>query len=87
MAIREMKVLPKGYLAVYWISGLKEYMIDIFDDNGNYVYAIVPPESPPLDRADFYDFGFTTVETVDDYLFYFEYRVKNLSEIFNVPSD
>jgi len=87
MAIKEMKILPKGYLAVYWISGLKEYMIDIFDDNGNYVYAIVPPESPPLDRADFYDFGFTTVEIVDDYLFYFEYRVKNLPEIFIVPSD
>lgn len=87
LAIKEMKVLPKGYLAVYRISGLKEYMIDIFDDNGNYVYVIEPSESPPLDRADFYDFGFTTVETVDDYPVYFEYRIKNLPEIFNVPSD
>ena len=86
-AIKEMKVLPKGYLAVYRISGLKEYIIDIFDDKGNYVYAIEPSESPPLERADFYDFGLTTVETVDDYPVYFEYRIKNLPEIFNVPYD
>jgi len=87
MAIKEMKVLPKGYLAVYRISGLKKYVIDIFDDNGNYVYAIEPSESRPLDRADFYDFGFITVETVDDFLFYFEYWIKNLPEIFSVHSD
>ena len=87
MAIKEMKVLPRGYLAVYRISGLKEYTIDIFDDKGNYVYAIDPSESPPLDKANFYDFGFTTVEMVDDYPVYVEYRIKNLPEIFNVPSD
>lgn len=87
MAIKEMKVLPKGYLAVYWISGLKEYMIDIFDESRKYVYMIESPEKYPLDVADFYDFGFTTVETVDDFPVYVEYRIKNLPEIFNVPSD
>ena len=87
MAIKEMKVLPKGYLAVYWISGLKEYMIDIFDESGKYVYMIESPERYPLDRADFYDFGFATVETVDDYPVYVEYRIKNLPEIFSVSSD
>jgi len=87
MVIKEMKILPKGYLAVYRISGLKKYVIDIFDGNGNYVYVIMPPESPPLDRADFYDFGFTTVEMVDDYPVYVEYRIKNLPEIFSAQSD
>jgi hypothetical protein len=87
VAIREMKVLPKGYLAVYWVSGIKEYMIDIFDDTGKYVYMIEPSEGLPLDRADFYDFGFTTVETVDDYPVYVEYRVNNLPEIFSDSSD
>ena len=87
MAIREMKVLPKGYLAVCRISGLKKYVIDIFDESGKYVYMIEQPENYPLARADFYDFGFTTVETVDDFPVYVEYRIKNLPEIFNLPSD
>jgi hypothetical protein len=87
MAIKKMKVLPKGYLAVYRISGLKKYVIDIFDESGKYVYLIESTEDYPLDEADFYDFGFTTVETVDDFPFHVEYRIKNLPEIFSVPSD
>jgi len=84
---REMKVLPKGYLAVYRISGLKRYVIDIFDESGNYVYMIEPSDSLLLDRADFYDFGLTTVEFVDDFPVYVEYRIKNLPEIFSESSD
>jgi len=87
MAIKKMKVLPKGYLAVYRISGLKKCVIDIFDKSGKYVYMIESPERYPLDRADFYDFGFTTVETVDDFPVYVEYRIKNLPEIFSESSD
>ena len=87
MAIKEIKVLPKGYLAAYRISGLKKYVIDIFDESGKYVYMIESPESYPLDEADFYDFGFTTVETVDDFPVYVEYRIKNLPEIFSESPD
>jgi len=86
-AIKKMKVLPKGYMAVYRISGLKKYVIDIFEESGKYVYMIEQPEDYPLDEADFYDFGFTTVETVDDFPVYVEYRITNLPEIFSVPSD
>lgn len=87
MAIKKMKVLPKGYLAVFMISGLKKCVIDIFDESGKYVYVIEQPENYPIDKADFYDFGFTTVETVDDFPVYVEYWIKNLPEIFSVPSD
>lgn len=87
MAIKKMKVLPKGYLAVFRISGLKKCVIDIFDESGKYVYVIEQPENYPIDKADFYDFGFTTVETVDDFPVYVEYWIKNLPEIFSVPSD
>jgi hypothetical protein len=62
-------------------------VIDIFDESGKYVYMIESPEDYPLDVADFYDFGFTTVETIDDFPVYVEYRIKNLPEIFSVPSD
>lgn len=83
MAFKDMKVLPKGFLAVYRISGLKQYEIDIFDDKGRYIYKIEPLENVSLDEAVFYDFGFSTVETVDDFPVYVEYRIKNLPEIFN----
>ncbi len=83
MAFKEMKVLPKGHLAVYRISGPKEYEVDIFDEQGRYMYKIETPENINLDRAVFYDFGFSTVETVDDFPVYVEYRIKNLPEIFD----
>jgi hypothetical protein len=83
MILKEMKTLPKGYLAVYRISGPKEYEVDIFDEQGRYVYKIETHENINLDRAVFYDFGFSTVETVDDFPVYVEYRIKNLPEIFD----
>ncbi len=84
MAVRELKVLPNGYMAVYRISGLKEYEMDVFDDQGRYMYKIECPENVDLNSASFYDFGLSTVETVNDFPVYVEYRVKNLPEIFNV---
>jgi len=84
MALRAIKVLPNGYLAVYRISGLKEYEMDVFDDQGRYLYKIECPENVNLNNASFYDFGLSTVETVDDFSVYVEYRVKNLPEIFNL---
>lgn len=84
MAFKEMKVLPMGYLAVYRISGPKEYEVDVFDDQGRYIYKIEPPENINLDRSVFYYFGFTTVETVNDFPVYVEYRIKNLPEICSI---
>jgi hypothetical protein len=83
VAIRQLEVLPNGYLAVYRISGLKEYEIDVFDDQGRYVYQIKFPENVDPLRASFYDFGFSAVKTVDDFPVYVEYRVKNLPKIFS----
>lgn len=82
LAIKGIKVLPKGNLAVYRFSGFKEYEIDIYDLEGKYLNAVRIPEDIPLDRARFYDFGFSTVETREDMLMYVEYRIKNLPEIF-----
>ncbi len=83
LAFKEVKALPKGYLAVYRISGPNEFEVDIFDDQGRYMFKIDSPENIDLDRAVFYDFGFATVETVDDFPVYVEYRIKNLPEIFD----
>ena len=35
-AIRDMKLLPKGYVAVYAIKGIESLSIDVFDENGKW---------------------------------------------------
>jgi hypothetical protein len=83
LSFKEIKVLPGGCLAVYRISGVKQFQVDIFDNEGRYIYAIAPTFNPLLDRAIFYDFGFGTVEEKEDTQVYVEYRIKNLPEVFS----
>ncbi len=83
VAFTNMKVLPKGCLAVSRVSGSEKIEIDIFDSEGRFIYIIEPPENISLERADFYDFGFTTVEERDGMPVYVEYWIKNLPEIFH----
>jgi hypothetical protein len=82
VAIRSLRILPKGYLAVSWFSGIKESKTDIFNQKGEYLYIVQVPEDIPLARAKFYDFGFSTIVTREDMPIYVEYRIKNLPEIF-----
>lgn len=82
VAIRYLRILPKGYLAVCWFSGFKEFKTDIFNPKGEYLYIVQVPEDIPLARTKFYDFGFSTIVTREDMPVYVEYRVKNLPEIF-----
>jgi len=82
-AIRDLAVLPKGYLAVYRIVGPKKFEIDVYEPDGKYVYILKLPEEATLERAKFYDFGFTTQMTRDDFPVYCEYTIKNVPEIFN----
>ncbi len=83
VAIKEIKILPEGYLAVYRVSGVQTYEVDVFDPEGQFVYIIKPPEGISLDDVKFYDFGFATTETQEDeFLVYTEYSIKNLPDIF-----
>ncbi len=83
VAIKEIKILPKGYLAVYRVSGVQTYEVDVFDPEGQFVYIIKPPEGISLDDVKFYDFGFAIRETQEDeFLVYTEYSIKNLPDIF-----
>lgn len=83
MAVKEITMLPKGYLAVYRISGIKETEIDVFDPDGRFIYVLKMPENIELRETVFYDFGFSTIDRGGDYPIYYEYRVINLPEIFN----
>jgi hypothetical protein len=82
VAIKDVMPLPKGYLAVYRVSGVKKFEIDVFDTQGRYLYALVPPPGVKMDRAQFFSSGFGTIEDAEDYPLYREYRVKNLPEVF-----
>ncbi len=83
VAIKEIKILPEGYLAVYRVSGVQTYEVDVFDPEGRFVYIIKPPEGVSMDDVKFYDFGFATAETQEDeFLVYTEYSIDNLPDIF-----
>jgi len=82
VAIESIKALPRGYLAVYRVSGPKMFEIDVFDPEGRFVYILKAPDEISMEDARFYDFGFSTLETRDDFKLYVEYRVKNFPEIF-----
>ena len=82
IAVKDVKPLPKGYLAVYRVSGVKKFEIDVFDPQGRYVYALIPPPEVKMDEAQFFNFGFGTVEETGDSFAYREYRVNNLPEVF-----
>ncbi|TET66649.1 MAG: 6-bladed beta-propeller [Candidatus Aminicenantes bacterium] len=83
VAIKGMKTLPNGYLAVYRVSGLETVEVDVFDQEGRFVYIMKPPHGVSLERVKFYSFGFATKETKEDGLeLYTEYKIKNLPDIF-----
>ncbi len=84
VAIKNIKSLPNGYLAVYRVVSINEYEIDIFNPDGHYVYSVSPLENIPLDGVKFYDFGFARIKTKEDgFMVYEEYAIQNLPEIFD----
>jgi hypothetical protein len=83
VAIKGIKILPNGYMAVYRVSGVETVEADVFDHEGRYVYIMKPPEGVSLEGVNFYNFGFATKETKEDGLeVYTEYKIKNLPDIF-----
>jgi hypothetical protein len=83
LAIKEVAALPRGYLAVFRVTGPEMSEIDVFNPVGEFLYTLLPP--PGIDmkiQVQFFPAGFAVVETQDDSVVYREYRVKNLPEIF-----
>ena len=82
VAIKDVKTLPKGGLAVYRVSGVKKFEIDVFDTQGRFLYTLIPPPDVKMGEAQFFSNGFATVDEAGDFPIYREYRVKNLPELF-----
>jgi len=74
--------LPRGYLGVKRVSGLKQYEIDVFDPDGRYVYVINLDDKSLFNSAQYFPGGFATVKETDDGILYQEFLIKNLPEIF-----
>lgn len=84
VAVKDIKTLPEGYLAVYEVTGIGAYRIDVFDQDGRYTYILTPPEGISLEEAFYFSGGFALIEeTEDGWQIYTEYRVKNLPKIFH----
>ena len=83
VAIKSVKALPKGYLAVYRVTGAKMFEIDVYDPEGRFVYILKAPDEISMEGARFYNFGFSTLESRDEFSLYVEYKIKNLPEIFS----
>lgn len=82
-AIWGISVLPNGYLAVKRITGLDSVEIDLFDGKGRLLYTILPSaEIPDLKRVTIYGKTVGVISEIKDKNVYFEYRVKNLTGVF-----
>jgi hypothetical protein len=81
-AIKDVFPLPNGFIAVYRIVKPMVYEIDIFNQDGRYVYALIPPSGIRMDNIQFHGIGFSVIETQDDLYVYREYRIKNVPEVF-----
>jgi hypothetical protein len=82
IAITDIKLLPKGHLGVFRVSGPGTFEIDVFSPKGECLYALIPPTDVKMDRAYFFSSGFATIEQDGDYSVYREYRITNLPEVF-----
>lgn len=81
-ALKDIKILPNGFVGVYRIVGPKIVEIDVYDPDGKLTYALELPQGISVENAQFYEFGFATTITRDEYPIYVEYKVKNVPDIF-----
>jgi hypothetical protein len=82
VAIKDIKILPKGYIAVYRITSPEVFEVDVFDPDGRYIYIMEPPPGTSLENVKFHSRGFATIVEKEDKLVYVDYKIKNLPEIF-----
>jgi hypothetical protein len=82
-AIKDVRPLPKGHLAVFRITGANTIELDIFDPEGRYLFNAIVPAGLRSGELQFFSTGLGAIEQDGDYSVYREYRIKNLPEIFS----
>jgi hypothetical protein len=82
-AISELKLLPKGYFAVYFNKNFDKNEICIFNEDGTFHYIIEFPDEISSRLSIFTRNGFASIERIEDRDLCVEYKITNLPEIFN----
>ena len=82
VAMNDIQPLASGWILVRRVSGPRETEIDAFDAEGKYIYVLKLPGGLSPERVKFHDRGYSLTETKDEFQIYFDYRVKNLPEVF-----
>lgn len=83
LAISSIKLLPKGYFAVYYNKNFAAREIRIFDKAGIFRYVVLFPEESSDRPVIFTKNGLAKVEWKEERDLYIEYRITNLAGVFD----
>lgn len=81
-SVSSIQLLPDEFLAVYRITGIRTFEVDIFNPDGQYIYQLKLPGGKSDIPLVFHQDSVSTIDAVDDRNVYKEYRVKNGPGIF-----
>jgi hypothetical protein len=77
-AFRGISILFDRYLSVERFIDYGKYVLDIFDENGRFLYTFQPPEINGLKLFKIFKDKFITIVEEEDSDIYIEYRIDNL---------
>jgi len=79
VAINLIGILPRGYIAVRRLLGVHDYVFDVFDSQGRFVYVLEPPsELPGFYRIDLSGKHIWVFKELEERDIFFLYEMTNL---------
>ncbi len=82
-AIRELRVLPSGFLLAFVIKGFRNVEYDIFDSEGKYLYQVNIDNLKSAVCFKFFNSFIGVIEEKEDRNIYTEYKINSLKEVFS----
>lgn len=82
-AIRELRVLPSGFLMAFVIKGFQNVEYDIFDSEGKYLYQVNIDNLKSAVCFKFFNGFIGVIEEKEDRNIYTEYKINSLKEVFS----
>lgn len=81
-AISQNKGLPNGYQMIYAIRGVEDYEINLFDNQGRFLYIVHFPEGFDLTATRYFDNKIAGIRELEEGDVYLEYEITNYNTIF-----
>jgi len=82
-AIRELRVLPSGFLLAFVIKGFRNVEYDVFDSEGKYIYQVNIDNLKSAVCFKFFNGFIGVIEEKEDRNIYTEYKINSLKEVFS----